>query len=66
MIYQHATDERDRRIADGLNLMIEAALNRLPSHECRPRRRANLRLGRSLPTAMQSDSRYSLLSLNRA
>jgi integrase len=27
MIYQHATDERDRRIADALNLMIEAARN---------------------------------------
>lgn len=25
MIYQHATDERDRRIAEALNLMIEAA-----------------------------------------
>ncbi len=25
MIYQHATDERDQRIAEGLNLMIEAA-----------------------------------------
>lgn len=27
MIYQHATDERDQRIADALNLMIEAARN---------------------------------------
>jgi hypothetical protein len=25
MIYQHVTAERDRRIADALNLMIEAA-----------------------------------------
>jgi hypothetical protein len=26
MIYQHATSERDRKIAEALNLMIEEAL----------------------------------------
>lgn len=32
LIYQHATSERDKRIADGLNLMIEGRLT-LPSPE---------------------------------
>jgi hypothetical protein len=32
LIYQHATSDRDKRIADGLNLMIEGRLS-LPSPE---------------------------------
>ena len=31
-LYQHATSDRDKRIADGLNLMIEGRLS-LPSPE---------------------------------
>ena len=30
MIYQHATDDRDRRIAEGLDAMAEEAGLRLP------------------------------------